>query len=371
MSRRKSKPKVVVIGPLGAVGGMATSMRLQLSSSLVRDCKLIPFDNSKRTPPDRSLWQGIGSQLGLACELMRLLGQHRPDLVHIHTCSGPTFYRSMLDLLLSKLYGVQVILHIRGGRFSEFLQGLSSMPKALVRWALVSADRVIVLSPTWAGRIGEFDSRICLSVITNGVVLPKHPRRRRETAKIKIVFAGTTKKSKGVDDLIEAISKLPKSTHSGLEVHVIGPDPENRIDELSVHVEKLGLDEIVVLRGTLSPDEVGHELSRASIFVLPSHAEALPNALLEAMACGLPSVVSEVGAIGEVINDGVEGFLIRPGDVEQLSAHLKKLIGDGALRQRMGRAARNRARAEFSQEKVTSLLGALYLEMLTAAGAGR
>ena len=369
MTRRQSKPKVLVIGPVGAVGGMATSMRLQLGGELAQQYKMIPLDNSKRTPPDRPLWQGVRSQLGLLWKLNRLLARHRPELVHVHTCSGLTFYRTIVDMLIVRLHGMPVILHIRGGRFEEFLNGRSAIGRRVVRWALVSADSVIALSPIWAERLLAFDSRISVQVVANGVPLPERPRQHRPTARIRIVFVGTTQRAKGVDDLIEALSRLPKQTRRRIDVRIIGTDPSRRIEELQALAEQRGLSESVVFTGELSSEEVKGELRRAAIFTLPSYAEGLPNALLEAMACGLPAVVGSVGAVPEVIDHGVSGFLVRPGDIEQLSTLLGKLIRSPALRQKMGRAARKRVRQEFGLSKVARLLDALYQQLLKPAEA--
>ncbi len=364
MTRRPPKPKVLVIGPVGAVGGMATSMRLQLGSELARQYEMIPLDNSKRTPPDRPLWQGLRSQLGLLWKLHRLLRRHRPELVHVHTCSGLTFYRTIVDMLLVRLYGLPVILHIRGGRFEEFLNGRSAIGRRVVRGALVSADSVIALSPVWAERLLAFDPRISVHVVANGVPLSERPRSHRPTARIRIVFVGTTQRAKGVDDLIEALARLPRQTRRRIDVRIIGTDPGCRIEELQALADQRGLSARVVFTGKLDSAEVKRELRRAAIFTLPSYAEGLPNALLEAMACGLPAVVGSVGAVPEVIEHGVSGFLVRPGDVEQLSTLLGKLIRSPALRQKMGRAARKRVRQEFSVPKVARLLDVLYQQLL-------
>ncbi len=369
MTRRQPKPKVLVIGPVGAMGGMATSMRLQLGSELARQYKMIPLDNSKRTPPDRPLSQGVGSQLGLLWKLIRLLGRHRPELVHFHTCSGLTFYRTIVDMLIVRLYGLPVILHIRGGRFEEFLNGRTAIGRRVVRWALVSADSVIALSPVWAERLLAFDPRISVHVVANGVPLPETPTQHRPTARIRIAFVGTTQRAKGVDDLIEALSRLPRQTRLRIEVRIIGPDPGRRIEELQALAEQCGLSERVVFTGKLDSEEVKQELRRAAIFTLPSYAEGLPNALLEAMACGLPAVVGNVGAVPEVIDHGVSGFLVRPGDIEQLSTLLGKLIRGPALRQKMGRAALKRVRQDFGLPKVARLLDVLYQQLLKPAEA--
>lgn len=369
MTAHQSKPKVLVIGPLGAVGGMATSMRLQLSSSLGEQYELIPLDSSKRTPEKRSAVQGVIAQLGLARDLLLMLMRHRPALVHIHTCSGLTFYRSILDLWLSKLFRAQVLLHIRGGRFHEFLSQLSGITHWLVRRTLLRADGVIVLGAVWAERLYHFDPRIRLTVIHNGVVSIENEPRQTNDEIVRIVFVGTLKQTKGIDDLIQAVAELPERMRAGLEVRLIGPDPDRRAADVAGRITRLRLQQTIVMTGALSPEQVREELRRASIFVLPSYAEGLPNALLEAMACGLPCVTSSVGAVSELITNGSQGILIRPGDTKALTDALRRLIEQPVLRRRLGQSAQLRASRDFSQDKVSLSLAALYRRMLTPAGA--
>ena len=144
----------------------------------------------------------------------------------------------------------------------------------------------------------------------------------------------------------------------------IGPEPQITFDTLIRLTQDLGVAKVFVFTGQLSPEEVQHELMQASVFALPSYVEALPNALLEAMACGLPSVVSDVGAIPEVIDDGQEGFLVPPGDIVELTKRLRKLLEDFELRKQMGRASRKRARRDFSQQQVSRRLDHLYSQTL-------
>lgn len=107
-------------------------------------------------------------------------------------------------------------------------------------------------------------------------------------------------------------------------------------------------------------------LSLVDIFVLPSRFEALPNALMEAMACGCACVASRVGGTPELIAEGETGFLFDPGDGAALAAHLRRLIADGALRARLAEAAMARIRSEFSLETSAARLGAIYEERVAA-----
>ncbi len=105
-------------------------------------------------------------------------------------------------------------------------------------------------------------------------------------------------------------------------------------------------------------------LEKADIFVLPSHAEGLPIALLEAMGGGIPAVVTAVGAMPTVIDDGVQGKVVPPGDVDALSAALTALVNDPALRQTMGEAARTRCLADYGVERSAENYLRLYAEIV-------
>src|SRR5690606_3607785 len=94
------------------------------------------------------------------------------------------------------------------------------------------------------------------------------------------------------------------------------------------------------------------ELMRAAIYVLPSYAEGLPMGVLEAMASGVPTISTEVGGIPDAIEDGVEGYLLRPGDVEGFADRIVRLLEDAALRARVGTAARLKAERVFGTDRV-------------------
>ncbi len=115
-------------------------------------------------------------------------------------------------------------------------------------------------------------------------------------------------------------------------------------------------------------DDVPARLAEADIFVLPSRSEAFPNAVLEAMAAGLPIVASGVGGILELIDDGRTGLLVRPGDAEALAERLCVLMEDEALASRLGAAARNEAHARYSFDRMVSGFEHIYLTELTRRG---
>jgi glycosyltransferase involved in cell wall biosynthesis len=105
----------------------------------------------------------------------------------------------------------------------------------------------------------------------------------------------------------------------------------------------------VTFLGSLPPAGVRAQLATSSLFILPSHEEGQPIAILEAMAAGLPVVVTTIGANPDVVRDGVDGFLVPPRDPAALADAVGRLVGDPALRARMGASARQRAHQHFDR----------------------
>jgi glycosyltransferase involved in cell wall biosynthesis len=102
----------------------------------------------------------------------------------------------------------------------------------------------------------------------------------------------------------------------------------------------------------------------SDIFVLPSYAENMPNVLLEAMAAGLPVVVSNVGANPEIVEDGVNGFIIKPGDINAIADRIVKLAEDSNLRKSMGQINLKLAKEKYDMSIVAEKIDKLYQGLL-------
>jgi glycosyltransferase involved in cell wall biosynthesis len=123
--------------------------------------------------------------------------------------------------------------------------------------------------------------------------------------------------------------------------------------------EAAGLGDRALFLGGIPNEDMPPIYRGADICLLPSLMEATSIAGLEAMACARPLVGSRVGGIPAIIEDGATGILVDPGKAEPLAAAVRRLAGDGALRERMGRAARERVMREFSWEEVAKRTGRL------------
>ncbi len=118
--------------------------------------------------------------------------------------------------------------------------------------------------------------------------------------------------------------------------------------------------------GFVPPSELGAYYERAAVVVCPSRREGYGVAAREAMAHGRPVVATAVGGLVDAVEDGVTGLVVLPRDPAALRAAIERLLADRALRDRLGEAARERARADFSWNAATQATIAAYREALRA-----
>ena len=169
-------------------------------------------------------------------------------------------------------------------------------------------------------------------------------------------IVATLRDWKGHDVLFEALAR-DRAAWDGWNVVVVGDGPYR--DRLDAQLARLGLAERIRFAG--QQEDVVPWLQALDLFTLPSWGEeGVPQAILQAMACGLPVVSTTVGAITEAVADGVTGLVVPPRDVPGLGAALARLRDDAPLRARLGAAGRQRARAEFGIERMLDRMEAVF-----------
>ncbi|MDQ4071215.1 MAG: glycosyltransferase [Actinomycetota bacterium] len=162
---------------------------------------------------------------------------------------------------------------------------------------------------------------------------------------------------KDVATMLAAVSLVP-------DVHlaVVG-DGELRA-ELEQRARRMGIAERVHFTGWV--DDVPSAMSDLDVVALSSRNEGTPVSLIEAAAAGRPVVATRVGGVPLVVQAGVTGYLVRPGDAAEMAASLSRLLADPWQREQMGAAARRHAREQFSQERLLTEISALYTDLLSA-----
>lgn len=172
---------------------------------------------------------------------------------------------------------------------------------------------------------------------------------------IRLIFVGRLAAVKGLRVLLDAFAQA-RRTRADLHLTLVGDGADRAM------LERLAapLGDAVHFAGYLSQDAVAAALSEADAFVLPSFAEGLPVVLMEALAARRPVIATQVAGVSELVEDGVTGFIVPPGDAGALADRIGRLANDPDLRARMGQAGRVKVRAEFDARQEAGRIGALF-----------
>jgi glycosyltransferase involved in cell wall biosynthesis len=284
----------------------------------------------------------------------------RIDLLHVHMSAYGSTVRKGVLILVGRLLGIPVIVHMHGSNFHKFYAALPSWCQTILKFVLNQAQCVIVLGDNWrAFLINELSvapQRIV--VIVNGVPLPpraKMPSIRRSVG-LRIVFLGNIGERKGVPELIEAL-RSPRLQSKCWTATIAG---DGEVEECRATIRKVGLETRVDVPGWVDRDAASDLLREADIFVLPSHFEAMPIAILEAMAHGVAVIATPVGAIPEFLTDGVTALLVPPGAPDKLIEALVRLSDDVEERQRIATAGHQVFLERFDISLAADRILALY-----------
>lgn len=301
----------------------------------------------------------------LSLALPIALARLRPDIIHLHF---PYPVGELAYLLAGRHAPLVITYHSDVVRQRRLLR----LYRPFLEWVLARADAIVVSNPRYAPGspflaphrakirlipFGEDPARYALTP----AVRARAAAIRAELAGPITLFAGLLRYYKGVDVLIEAMRWTPGT------LVIIGDGPEApRWRELAAATPAASR---IVFRGRVSDEALLAHYYAADVFVLPStlRAESLGVVLLEAMACGLPLVTTELGTGTSWVNrHGETGIVAPPGDPRALAAALRLVLDDADRRRRFGVAARRRLEQAFSEPVMLDRTKALYREVLEA-----
>lgn len=357
----KREPSILMLGTsLDTMGGIAAVL------TVYRDDGLFvrwPIEHVV-THRDGGAAEKFRTAVTALFRVMRRLVGAKPKLMHLHVSSRASFWRKSLFMGLAIAFRVPYLLHLHGSEFQIFYgRECGTLRRAVVRYFFRRAAWVIVLSEQWGNWVRGMCPDARIRTVYNPVILPARPTPFRERDPLTLLFLGRLGERKGTYDLLHAIQRLQ---HRFSEVKLLlGGDGD--IEKVRALAAALGISRNVELLGWVGSERKRELLARCAVYVLPSYNEGLPMSVLEAMAAGLPIVSTTVGGIPEAVRDGVEGFIAAAGDLDALTANLRKLLDAEQLRERMGDAARARVEREFSSTGVLPRIETIYRSYLESA----
>lgn len=253
---------------------------------------------------------------------------------------------------------------VRVGTRRELDFGRTAIALLTQRGAYGCAHVIVANAQAAADRLGrERVAQRKIAVVPNGLDIERFTPRAVRLPVRRVAMVANLRPEKGHDVLIQAAA-LILAEFSDARFELIGSGTEQR--RLMALADERGVSHAVAFVG--HSDAIPERLAAADAFVLPTRSDALPNAVLEAMAAGLPVVATAVGGIVEVIDDGVTGLLVPPGDPRALADALGRLMEDGELATRLGAAGRRHVLGHYSFERMVASFEHIYLTQLKRAG---
>ena len=359
MSISQTDARILMVGPDRSLrGGIVSVVDGYFDAGLAERCAALAYQGT-----------GVGSSLLTKClAFAGVLPAYKRalrdfDIVHLHISAKGSFKRKYMMAAMAHKAGKRVVLHEHSGEFARDFEAGDDAYRERVRDAFNGADRVIVLSEEWKDYFAENVMRDAgrLAVLHNGVSVPADPCS--PCSHQDVLFLGRLDANKSPDVLLHA-SESVLSVCPDMRI-VFGGDGD--VDRYAALAKKLGIADRCDFLGWVAGEDKERLFDRAGIYCLPSKNEAMPISVMEAMAHGVPVISTCVGGVPQLIEDGVDGFLMDVDDVERLSGLLLKLSGSSELRCVIGLAGRAKIERKFSLRASIDGLVEIYQELYKEA----
>ena len=287
--------------------------------------------------------------------------RRRATVVHVHTASSWAWWRSMVHIALGRLFRCRTILHIHNAIDFFYQEESGRLGQWLIRKSLRLPNRIITLSEGIRSFLQEITAGR-ITVVYNGVNTSLFQNEKLYCPPFRMLFAGAVGRQKGVADLLQAVKRSGLGPEQ-LKVTIVGKESTR---EMRRFAGELNLADQIVFAGRVS-DEIKLELFRTHhIFALPSYAEGQPISILEGMAAGMAILSTNVGSIPEIVKHGENGFLVNPGDIDDMAKRILDLTEPKSL-QRMGQHNSQQARDSYEFRRVVRDVANVYAQMVNEA----
>lgn len=324
----------------GTMGGQNFACESLCASPISEHVEWIKIDSTQESLPPPNVARRAFKALRRVSRFIWYLMTKRPSAVLVFTSAGFSLLEKALMVGLARIGRNRVVWAPRSGHIERNVSR-SWVMRRLVQFAVHSSDVVMCQSQSWKVFYQELsglpDERF--SVVPNWIdstpylALPQ----RRPTAYVNVLFLGWIETAKGIYDIVDA-AQQNREGWKNLRFTLCGHGGEYYT--LGERLRALRLDDQFALPGWVVGSEKLRLLAEADIFLMPSHSEGMPNALLEAMAAAKAIIASNVGGIPALVPDPTVGWLFQPRDVRSLGQLVSDLAADSALRTTMGARAR-------------------------------
>lgn len=342
-------------------GGIAAVISGYYGSSLEQEYEMIYVESYKDGGKITKLLKAICGYLKYA----RVLLFDHPDLVHIHSSFGPSFYRKLPFIYMSYLAKKPIINHIHGADFNEFYIQASEKKKKLIRKVYNKCTVLIALSEEWKERLSQIVPDNKIVIIENYSILHRDALNNRLARKSNdtVLFLGEIGRRKGCYDIPAVVAKVVKQVPN---VKFILGGAGSQEDEKVVKelLRQYDVSDHTVFPGWVRGEEKDKLLRVADIFFLPSYNEGMPMSILDAMGYGLPVVSTNVGGISKLVHDGKNGCCCQAGNTKRFAESIIDLLTSKVLLNQASKNSYEIVKNRYSLETHLKKISSVYERLL-------
>lgn len=315
----KKKICMIVQEPL-VKGGISSVVNGYRGSKLEKDFKLIYVESYKDGGKLVKLFKAVYSYF----EFIKVLFIDKPDLIHIHSSFGASFYRKLPFIYISYLNKKPIINHIHGAEFDSFYTNASKKKKLLIKKVYNKCSTIVALSDEWKYKLEGIVPESSIKVIENYSIIHDDAIIEKNNRKInnQILFLGEIGKRKGCYDIPEVIHKVVKEVPDVKFVLAGSGD----VEEIKNLANKWKINSNIVFPGWIRGEEKDKLLRNSDVFFLPSYNEGMPMAILDAMGYGLPIISTNVGGIPKIVINGKNGYYHDAGDTDGFANSIIEIL---------------------------------------------
>jgi len=362
---------VVAQGP-PALGGISSFAMTIVEDPVLAESFEIVLLNTTRRSERKAGSLSLENIVHAVADAVRTFRAARhASIVHVQTALMPTLplLRALALCGAARAGGAAVLCHVHSGRVNSG-QAEAFSPGRVTRWLLTMlriTDAVLTVSDRGTETLQHLVPDTEVETVDNAVDVSRFDPVDPGGDPPRFLYVGTLSQRKGLGDLVSALRILGADFTRKWSFVVVGGSAEvgeEEADKIREAVAAAGYSDSLL--GSLPQTEVRDQLGRADVFVLPSHWEGQPIAILEAMASGLPILSTTVGAIPDVVRNGVDGLLVDPHDPAALADGIRRLALDADLRRTLGASARERAEESFDTGNLRTRMADIYQRAIAA-----
>lgn len=317
------KKVCMIVQDKAVKGGIAAVISGYYGSRLEKDYKMIYVESYKDGGKFTKLLKGIQGYI----KFIKVLLVDKPDLVHIHSSFGASFYRKLPFIYMASWAKKPIINHIHGADFDEFYTNSSEKKKRQIKKVYGKCKILVALSEEWKQRLEKIVPKEKIIVIENYSILHEDALKERcsRESNHEVLFLGELGRRKGCYDIPEVIEEVVKDIP---DIKFILAGAGSAQDETAIKqlIKEKRIEQNVEFPGWVRGNQKDKLLREADLFYLPSYNEGMPMSILDAMGYGLPIVSTNVGGIPKIVHDGENGSCFEPGNVMEMGKAIENLL---------------------------------------------